>query len=380
MRILTRPNLGGPTRQAIALWHAHRRLGVTTLLVTGSVDGDESVLSPSDCGVPRQDLAAVLAGVADGGWLEIAELGRGLQPLRDRRAGRALLALIKAWRPDVVHTHTSKAGWLGRRAATAAGLANIAHTFHGHVLRDYFGPLASSWLRRQERRLARSTRWLCAVSPSCAEELADLGVAGRDRIAVVPPAVSLPAPLSRETARERLGIGAAERRAVAVGRLVAVKRLDHFIAMIGMDPTLGGDIHGEGPRRAVLERAIAARAAGRVTLRGSTLAAAALLPAYDALVLPSAREGCPLVAIEAFAAGVPVIGYDVPGVRDALADWGRGVLVPEADGPAGLLAGLRRLEGDRDLRGSCIDGGRRGLGHFDPDEVARQLLALYRRR
>ena len=87
MRILTRPNLGGPTRQAIALWQAHRDLGLRTLLVTGRVDASEDELSPADRGVPRCTVEQVLAGrAADGGWVEIAELRRGIAPGADRRA------------------------------------------------------------------------------------------------------------------------------------------------------------------------------------------------------------------------------------------------------------------------------------------------------
>ncbi|MCA8952316.1 MAG: glycosyltransferase, partial [Planctomycetes bacterium] len=148
LRVLTRPNLGGPTRQAIALWHAHRELGVATLLVTGRVDAREDALSPALHGVPKLSFeAARQAGPTAAGWVEIAELGRGFgQPLRDRRARVRLAELVRAFRPDAVHTHTSKAGWLGRRAAFAAAVPVVVHTFHGHVLRDYFGPLLSRFL------------------------------------------------------------------------------------------------------------------------------------------------------------------------------------------------------------------------------------------
>ena len=381
MRILTRPNLGGPTRQAIALWHAQRALGLTTLLVTGTVDAIEDELSPADGGVPRLAFDAVLAGHADaGGWLALDDLRRGVAPRRDRRARRALVALMRAWRPDVVHTHTSKAGWLGRRAAGAADVVVVAHTFHGHVLQDYFGGLLSRWLRRQERRLARRTDLLFAVSGSCADELAAFGVAARDRFEVVPPAVPRVEVLPRAAARSQLGIAADERRIVAVGRLVPIKRLGDFVAMIGRDRELHGDIIGDGPQRARLEALAAAAAPGRIRLRGALPTVAAALPAYDAVVLPSVREGCPLIAVEAFAAGVPVIGYDVAGVRDVLGAWGGGLCVAEADGPAGLLAALRRLERQPELRQQCVAAATAGLARFDPAAIAQLLAAHYRGR
>ncbi|MCA8973391.1 MAG: glycosyltransferase family 4 protein [Planctomycetes bacterium] len=198
--------------------------------------------------------------------------------------------------------------------------------------------------------------------------------------------------LSRTAARAELGIGEAEPRAVAIGRLVPIKRLEHFVAMFGLDPPLpgtassgspsgadrpGGDIYGDGPERAALQRAIAAAAPGRVRLCGAGAQIASRLPAYDALVLPSVREGCPLVAVEAFAAGIPVVGYDVPGVRDVLSRWGGGVLVAESEGPRGLREGLRRLLADPGLRQRCRDKGAAALARFAPTAVARQLADSY---
>ena len=119
-------------------------------------------------------------------------------------------------------------------------------------------------------------------------------------------------------------------------------------------------------------------AGGRVIVRRPEPEIASLLRAYDAVVLPSVREGCPLVAIEAFAAGVPVVGYDVPGVRDALSHFGRGVLVPESDGPAGLAAALVALRADGGRRRALVAAARCGVDACDPAAVAAGLLASYR--
>ncbi len=379
MRILTRPNLGGPTRQAVALWHAHRELGVATLLVTGQVDPSETELSPAAAGVPQLDCATALAQGPDAqGWVALPDLGRGVAPWRDRRAFRALIALLRAQRPEVVHTHTSKAGWLGRRAARAVGVPCLAHTFHGHVLQDYFGRVASWGLARLEAWLAARTDLLVAVSGSCADELAAAGVAPRGRFLVVPPAVTVPVAAARLPAREHLGINPQEQRAVCVGRLVPIKRVEDFVAMVAAGPEWGGDVVGEGPQRPPLAALVEASAPARVRLLGAHADIARWLPAYDALVLPSVREGCPLVAVEAFAAGVPVVGYDVPGVRDALAEWGRGLLVPVAQGPAGLLAAVRRLIREPTLAAQCVAAGHASVGRFAPAAVAAQLLAAYR--
>jgi glycosyltransferase involved in cell wall biosynthesis len=376
-RLLTRPNLGGPTRQAGALYQAHRALGARTLLVVGRCEAGETALRAAELGVPELPLAeAMERGPEAEGWVELESLRRRIHLARDRRAGQQLRALLRTFRPDVVHTHTSKAGLLGRRAARAVGVPLVAHTFHGHVLRGYYGPLRSRLLALFERRAARHTDLLCAVSPSCADELAELGVAPRERIALVPPAVPLTmaVPEARQQARQRLGIGTDEWVVACAGRLVEVKRMDRFVAAVALVPDLTGRLFGDGPLRPELER----MAVPRVRLCGADPDLPALLPAFDALVVPSAREGCPLVALEAFAAGVPVVGFDVPGVRDVLGPWGGGVMVPEREGPRGLADALHRLKTEPGLAARCIAAGRSGLFRFEPAAVAAGLLRSYR--
>lgn len=373
MRVLTRPNLGGPTRQAIALWHAHQELGVSTLLVTGVVDQVEVALSPAAHGVP--------IAPADGsgpGWLQLSHLQRGMHLLGDRRALADLRRVTRSFGPDVVHTHTSKAGLLGRKAAWAEQVAVVAHTFHGHVLKDYFGKLPSMLLALLERRLAKRTDLLFAISKSCAQELSESRVAALERFAVIPPAVPVPTLLSREVARQQLGIAPQQWRVCAVGRLVPIKRLADFVATIAQVDDLHGDVIGDGPERDNLQRLAAQHDQNRIRICGAEPDIASLLPAYDAVVLPSVREGCPLVAIEAFAAGVPVIGYDVPGVRDALSQFGPGVLVPEADGSAGLARALVALRADGNGAEGLVAHSKLAVERCRPAAVAGQLLSAYR--
>jgi glycosyltransferase involved in cell wall biosynthesis len=349
LRVLTRPNVGGPTRQAAALYREHRRLGVQTLLAVGRCGAGETALTAAELGVPTLALAeAMQRGEAAEGLVEIQDLGRGIAPFADRRAAAALVALMQRCRPDVVHTHTSKAGLLGRRAAFAVGVRVVAHTFHGHVLRDYYGPLRSWALAQLERRLAARTDLLFAVSPSCAAELAELGVAPRARLAVLPPAVDveLAAAGARGVARAALGLPGDALALACAGRLVPIKRVDAFVHLVNALPEVHGDVFGDGPCGARLRAA----AGPRVRFRGARSDLRALLPAYDALVIPSRREGCPLVAVEAFAAGVPVVGFDVPGVRDVLGDWGAGVLVADAALPVHRWPPWRRRDPDRESR------------------------------
>lgn len=374
LRVLTRPNIGGPTRQAAALWRAHRALGVRTLLVVGCCEPGEPALDLA--GIPRLSWRqALAAGPRAEGVVELAAMRRGVAPWGDARGRAALRALVRAFGPDVVHTHTSKAGWLGRRAAIAEGVPVVAHTFHGLVLRDHHGRVFSAALRALERSLARRTDLLFAVSPSCREELARLGVAPASRVVVSPPAVEVGpfAHASREQARARLGISGEEPALGFVGRLVPVKRPEHFAATVAAMPGSSGFVFGAGPLGDRLE------GAPRLRLCGARSDLADLLAGLDALVVPSRREGCPLAVVEAFAAGVPVVGYDVPGLRDLLGAWGAGILVPQSEGPAGLARAVRAVLGDASRRAALVRRARAELGRFDPTAVARGLLVAYER-
>jgi glycosyltransferase involved in cell wall biosynthesis len=376
LRVLTRPNLGGPTRQAIALWQEHQRLGARTLLVTGTVGPGEVALSPADAGVPQVPWQRALTDADAVGWTVVPGLGRRVRGAGDWLVGRRLRQLMAAWRPDVVHTHTSKAGWLGRRAAAAVGVPVVAHTFHGLVLQDYFGPLGSWWMRHLERGLARRTNLLFAVSESCRDELVAAGIANRERIAIALPAVPLPPLEPRDRVRAAMGLAEESLCAVFVGRFAPVKQVDHFAAAVAAAAPWRGVAFGDGELPSGFAAAVAA-AGGRVEARPSEPALAAKLAGFDALVLCSRREGLPLAAVEAFAAGLVVVGYDVPGIRDAIA-LGGGLLVPPAEGPAGLARALSRIAEDPALRRTAAARGPAVAMGFSPHRLAESLLDAYR--
>ncbi|MEC7583272.1 MAG: glycosyltransferase family 4 protein, partial [Planctomycetota bacterium] len=309
------------------------------------------------------------------GFLELPGLDNRFSLAGRSESRRALAGVVARYAPDVVHTHTSKAGWLGRSVARSAGVRVVAHTYHGHVLRDYFGPIRSWVLRRLERRLAKQTNVLVAVSESCAEELAELGVVPRSRLQVIPPAVAAGDGLDRQAARAALGLAPEAWVVACVGRLVPIKRVDRFVDAVAGQTEIRGHVVGDGPLRDQLRQ----QAAGvdRVEFRGADANIRRHLAAYDAVVLSSVREGCPLVAIEAFEAGVPVVGFDVPGVRDVLGPWGGGLTVAESAGAKGLGEALVRLRQEEDLRQRCVAEGLAKRGQFAPEQVAKRLLAAY---
>lgn len=362
LEILTRPNLGGPMRHLKGLsrsapWQDSSQ--VEALLAVGTCP-------PHEASFPWDDPRIV----------RIEALGPEVNPLRDRQAAAALQDLIRRFRPDVVHTHTSKAGFLGRRAAQAAGVPVLAHTFHGHVLRDYFWPWTSAVLRAVERRQARRTQLLFAVSSSCRDELQSLGVGG-GRMHVVPPAVELRDFQSGDRSAARRALAVEEGRPLVgfVGRMVPVKQPDLFATMARRLEGVAAVMFGDGPLLPGLRRAHD----NVIRFPGAVADLHRYLPALDVLVLTSRREGCPLAALEARACGVAVVGLDRPGIRDALGGGRHGRLVPPAAGVDGLVAAVQGLVADHRQRQDLVAAGLGGLERYSPARVARALLAHYSR-
>ena len=376
LRLLTRPNVGGPTRQAISLWHAHKKLGLRTLLVVGKCDPDEPSLDLAKVGIPELTRTEAVKGFTQvEGFVVVPQMRRRPNLMMDPAALRAISLLLKSFQPQVLHTHTTKAGYLGRQAGVQERVPVVAHTFHGHVLRSYFRKPMQGLMRRMEKHMVPKSDLLFAVSPSCARELEELEIAEPGRIQVIPPAVVMApfAAADRAAARAELGVPEDQWLVASVGRLVAIKRVHLFLEALHQLDGVTGHVYGCGP----LASKLAPIAGSKSTFMGLAGDLHSRLAAYDALVIASEREGCPVVGVEAFAAGVPVVGFDVPGVQDLLGPWGGGVLVPEGEGPEGIANALRRLQRDDDLRCDVIAAGRAGLARFDPAAVAFCLLEAY---
>src|SRR5947207_1948761 len=175
LRVIARLNMGGPALHVAYLTDGLKKRGYETTLVAGSLARGE-------------DSMAFVADARNVPVIRIDELGREISPLRDLVATFRLARLIRRERPQILHTHTAKAGTVGRVAALLAGSQRppiVVHTFHGHVLRGYFGPLRSLFFRLLERWLASRTTALIAVSPQVRDDLVALGIAPRERFAVI---------------------------------------------------------------------------------------------------------------------------------------------------------------------------------------------------
>src|SRR5262245_8664702 len=173
LRLFSRLNIGGPSVHVILLSAGLRDRGYETRLVIGKEESREGNL----------------LGLADEKGVRCTQLpglGREIRPLADLRALAQLRRMIREFRPAIVHTHTAKAGVLGRVAARLCGVPVVVHTYHGHVLRGYFGPAQSAFFRSAERLLSPLTDALLAVSEAVKRDLVDFGIAGASKIRVMP--------------------------------------------------------------------------------------------------------------------------------------------------------------------------------------------------
>jgi glycosyltransferase involved in cell wall biosynthesis len=378
LRVIARLNMGGPALHVAYLTAGLRRRGYDTTLVAGSLARGE-------------DSMAFVADELGVDVVRIDELGREISPFRDLMATLRLARLIRRERPDILHTHTAKAGTVGRVAALLAGRKGppiVVHTFHGHVLRGYFGPLRSLFFRLLERWLAGRTTVLIAVSPQVRDDLVALHVAPPDRFVVIRLGIELNERVAgsrdgRVESRRYLGIPA-ERFAVGwIGRMTAVKRTDDVLIAFkrlrdsGVDACLC--MVGDGPDRPQLERRAHDLGIVRDTLfLGYQEDVAPFYAAFDALVLPSSNEGTPVSAIEALAAGRPVVATRVGGVPDVVADGEDGFLVDPGD-TDGLADRLAQLAHDPVLRERMGEAGRqRVLPRYAVERLVDDVDRLYR--
>jgi len=346
MRIIARLNIGGPAVHV-------------SLLTAGLNDAEfQSLLAAGQIGEAEGDMGylARQMGVEP---VIIPSLQREVSPLADLKALLALVRLMREYRPQIVHTHTAKAGLVGRLAARLTRVPVVIHTFHGHVFHGYFGR-AKTWLfLTLERLSAHWTDVILTISECLREELIGYRIAPAGKIRVVP--LGLPLDQFSDLDDER---GAMRSELVCstdtplvgmIGRLVPIKRHELFLeaarVITAENPQVKFLIVGDGERRAELEEMAAELGlADAVRFTGWRADLPVIYADLDVVVIASRNEGTPVSIIEAMAAGVPVVSTAVGGVPDLLCEGKFGELVEPEDAAAlaeGIQKALRRGKDDR---------------------------------
>ena len=324
LRVIARMNVGGPALQVTGLVQGMDAARFDHRLLTGSVGPDEA--DYVELRAPGLPLTRV------------AGLGRSPRPLDDVRALGVLVREMRSFRPHIVHTHTAKAGVLGRAAAKLAGVPLLVHTFHGHLLHGYFSPAVTRGVVETERLLARMTDRLVAVGAQVRDDLLEAGIGRPAQYSVVAPGIALPPLPDRNVARAALGLPSDVPVVVFVARLTAIKRPERFLEiarrLADRHPGTVFAVVGEGDRLAQLQSS----APSNVRFLGWRGDVEAVYAASDLVVLTSDNEGMPVSLIEAALCGVPAVATDVGSVREVVLDGRSGWLgAPDVEGLTALV-------------------------------------------
>jgi glycosyltransferase involved in cell wall biosynthesis len=377
LRVIARLNMGGPALHVAYLTKGLEPRGYETTLVAGELAQGEDSMSF----VAREQGIEVR---------RVPQLRREISPTSDPVAIARLVSVIREVRPHILHTHTAKAGAVGRAAALLARDARppiVVHTYHGHVLRGYFDPARTEIFRETERVLARHSTRLIAVGPEVRDDLVELGVAPPEKFSVIRLGIDLEtrAVGDGRRAEYRHLFGLPEDRFVVgwIGRMTQIKRIPDVLRSfrrlldLGVDATLC--LVGDGPDRTAAEELARELGVARHTLFvGYQRDVAPYYALFDALVLPSANEGTPVVAIESLAAERPVVATRVGGVPDVVDEGQDGFLVEVGDVDA-IADRLALLARDPELRARFGATGReKVVPRYRVSRLIDDVDALYR--
>jgi len=368
---ITRLTLGGSSENTVASCVALNQAGYDCALAVSFRESDRASLD--DAG--RRGCRVV----------DIPSLGREVAPLADLAALAQLVRSIRRERPSIVHTHTSKAGFVGRLAARIARVPAVIHQPHGHIFYGYYGPRRTAVFKALERWAATWTDRIITLTERGTEEHLAYGIGRREQYVTVPSGVPTErlraAAPSRAEARARLGLDAGAYVVVGLGRLIRIKGFDLLVralpSVAARIPSTRLVVVGDGPERAGLE-AIAASlgVSDRVRLTGETTDVPSHLVAADVVVVPSRNEGMGRVLVEAMALGLPVVATAVGGIPAVVTDGECGRLV-EPDDVAALAAALVELGRDPGLRRKLGDAALERAEAFSTSVANEKLLALY---
>lgn len=314
----------------------------------------------------------------------VEELHSTISPSHDLRALDDLTDRLRYGRFDVVHTHSSKAGVLGRLAARRVGIPKIVHTFHGFPFHQFQSPVRRATYIEVERYLGRFTDAFLAVGPAVAAEAVRRRIAAPERVrtigVAVNTAVPTPDPRTRAEARRLLGVPLGTQVVGTVGRADFQKAPEDFIdaiAALGNRDVFGVWI-GDGPLRRWSEQLVARRGLqGKVTFLGERTDVPALLPGLDIFAMASRYEGLPCAIVEAMAVGLPVVATAVNSVPDVVIPGETGLLVP-AHRPDCLARALAYLLDHPSEAGRLGRAGRTALGErLTPAALGEVLDVTY---
>jgi glycosyltransferase involved in cell wall biosynthesis len=368
MRVIARMNVGGPAVQVSGLMRGLNTSKFEHRLYTGYCSEDEAEYLD----VIATDVAAE----------RIEGLGRRVNLVGDLRAFISLVKVIRSFKPDVIHTHTAKAGFLGRIASIISFHPTIrVHTFHGHLLYGYFGIYKKSFVMLAEKILAIFTHQLLAVGDKVRQDLLAAGIGNLEQFELMPPGLQISKLPSKKGAQEFFGLPSKFLQCALIGRVTEIKRPDRFLDVVAEVKKRGVDIKffiaGDGDlldkcRERIADEELPVKVLGWQSDIERVLAAA------DIVILTSDNEGTPLSLIQAGMAALPVVTTNVGSIPEVVMDGITGIItsieVKE------LADALEKLAGDTGLRGLMGSAAQEfTMANFGVNRLVHDHEELYKR-
>lgn len=367
LRVIARMNVGGPAWQVSVLTRELENGQFTSQLVCGEISEGEAdflALRDSELAVTR-----------------IPSLGRSLNAFDDVRAFWQLVWIIRKTRPDIVHTHTAKAGVLGRVAAILMRVPVRVHTFHGHVLHGYFSPFVTRIFIQIERVLGWFTHGIVSVGSQVRDDLLEVGIGSPEKYTVIAPGVAKGETVNSDVARESLGLLPDVHVALFIGRLTQIKRpdrlLEAFSLVLDEVPNAVLLMAGEGE---LFEstKDLGACFGDSVRFLGWRSDMAVLFAAADVALLSSDNEGMPVTLIEASMAGVPCVTTDVGSAREVVLDNETGFVVP-TDSVAIAQAVITLFTNEKLRHEMGVAAAAHTMANFSSNRLVQDHVNLYRK-
>lgn len=316
MRIIARMNVGGPAVQVSGIMRGLNHAEFDHRLYTGFCTADEADYLDS---VATDVMATRIVG-----------FGRRVSVGGDIRAFLSLVKMIREFKPHVIHTHTAKAGFLGRIASVVSFHKSIrVHTFHGHLLNGYFGSFKRSLVVFAEKSLAALTQQLLAVGEKVRQDLLEAGIGSKEKFGLMPPGLAIGNLPSKNDALVIFGLNHERLQCAFIGRVTQIKRPDRFLDVVSeikkRNVNLDFFIAGDGELLEVCRDRINVQNLP-VKVLGWQSNIEKVLSGADIVVLTSDNEGTPLSLIQAGMAGLPVVSTNVGSVPEVVLDNVTGII------------------------------------------------------
>ena len=377
IHVITRLIIGGAQENTVAtVLGLQNQPGLQINLISGPTRGPEGSLESRFAAKPQ--LLTVLPSLV-----------RPVHPARDFQALLQLQKIFQITHPDIVHTHSGKAGVLGRLAARRAGVPAIIHTIHGPSFGAFQGAAANWLFHAAERQAGKVTTHFISVSDAMTQQYLAAGIGRPEQYTRIFSGFDLEPFLNARqdpALRRQWGIAPGDFVVGKIARLFHLKGHDDLIAaasaVLQRNPQTKFLLLGDGILRAELERKVQAKGlAGKFIFVG--MVAPAELPKYvglmDTMVHLSRREGLARALPQALAAGLPVVACDCDGAKEVCFPGRTGFLIQPGDAAA-LAARLGELAGDAGLRERLGQNGREFVRrHFAVETMVAEIAALYRR-